>query len=101
MNQRQASWVRNNQNDYPEGFFKWISDNQKIWKAFEAKALQMARVRKRYSARTIVEVLRWNTDLRQTDVLFKISNNMTPGMARLWMQKHGARHPGFFLIQER
>ena len=76
--------------EYPEGFFHWLNENQHIWKDFEEKALQMARMRQRYSARTIVEVMRWHSDLREKRPLFKLSNNMTPGMARLWMAKPSA-----------
>jgi len=64
--------------------------------------LKMARVRKRYSARTIIEVLRWHSDLAEPKgSLFKLSNNMTPGMARLWMKKHSQEHPGFFSLHEK
>ena len=86
---------------YPEGFFWWLSANPHIWKAFEEKAYIMAAVAKRprYSARTIVEVMRWDSDLRENKPLFKISNNMVPGMARLWMHKHGKNHPKFFSLR--
>ncbi len=101
MTADQNAFALKHQADYPDGFFKWLTDNMKIWKAFEAKALRMAALRERYSARTIVEVMRWETDLRQTDNLFKLSNNMTPGMARLWMHKHGKRHPKFFTLHNK
>jgi hypothetical protein len=100
MNQQE--FIAKNQMDYPEGFFQWLQTNRDIWKEFEAMALKMAKRRTRYSARTIVEVMRWNTDLREKpDVTFKLSNNMTPGMARLWMRKHGKRHPKFFSLHNR
>lgn len=83
--------------DYPEGFFHWMQFNSHIWEQFEAKALQMAKYRKRFSARTIIEVMRWHNTIRQEkDVTFKISNNIVPGLARLWMAKHGLDHPKFF-----
>lgn len=94
-----AEYIQKHQDEYPEGFFHWLTKNQSIWKAFEAKALQMAQTgRKRYSARTIVEVMRWHSDLADSTTLFKLSNNMTPGMARLWMNKHGRKYPKFFLL---
>jgi len=87
---------------YPEGFFHWLQFNDHIWEQFERHALTMAAKRNRYSARTIIEVMRWNSDLRekQKKKLFKLSNNMTPGLARLWMEKHKLDHPKFFQIQE-
>ena len=87
--------------EYPEGFFWWLCCNEHIWHAFEEKAYVMAAVakRRRYSARTIIEVMRWNSDLREHTPLFKISNNMVPGLARLWMAKHGERYPKFFQLK--
>ena len=90
-----------NSHKYPDGFWFWLQCNHHVWEDFEKKSLDMAQHRKRFSARTIVEVMRWNNDIRQKNPLFKISNNMTPGMARLWMAKHGDKHPKFFSIQEK
>ncbi len=101
MDQAQLDFAEVHEDKYPPGFFYWISKNQKIWKAFEAKALQMAQRRKHYSARTIIEVMRWHTDLQDTDEVFKLSDHWTPGMARLWMAKHDKQHPNFFLIWNR
>jgi len=99
MQVTQTDMFTENRSKYPDGFFHWLSKNQKVWIAFEAKALQMARTRrKRYSARTIVEVLRWHSDISDHTTLFKLSNNMTPGMARLWMEKHGDQFPRFFSL---
>lgn len=97
----EQEYIRLHQDEYPDGFFRWLQENRHIWKDFEQKALEMAQHRERYSARTIVEVMRWHSDLREKRPLFKLSNNMTPGMARLWMAKYGNYHPKFFLIQER
>jgi len=79
---------------YPEGFFHWLQYNEHIWLQFERHARTMADKRDRYSARTIIEVMRWNSDLRekQGKPLFKLSNNMTPGLARLWMAKHQLKY---------
>jgi len=98
---------------YPDRFFHWLQFNDHIWEQFERHALSMAAKRKRYSARTIIEVMRWNSDLREQAAkphpvsgrpirppLFKMSNNMTPGLARLWMVKHGKNHPKFFQLQK-
>lgn len=87
--------------EYPEGFFHWLAENQHIWKAFEEKAYVMAAVakRKRYSARTIIEVIRWNTDLHDSEKTFKINDHYTPGLARLWMAKHGKDFPKFFELR--
>ena len=85
---------------YPAGFFRWLAENQSIYQEFERQALRMAELgRKRYSARTIVETIRWTSDLSDTDTTFKINDHFTPGMARLWMEEYGWRYPGFFEIR--
>ena len=85
---------------YPDGFFHWLSKNQPIYDEFERRALRVALIgRKRYSAKAIVETIRYDTDLRQTDKLFKIDNRMTSGMARLWMEQYGGKYPKFFELR--
>ncbi len=85
---------------YPGGFFHWLPKNFHVYREFEKRALRMARTgRKRYSARTIVEVLRWDTDLSDSEVLLKLNDHYTPGMARLWMATHGETYPKFFEIR--
>ena len=85
---------------YPEGFWHWLSKNEHIYKAFKVEAIRMGLTgRKRYSARTIIEVLRWNSDLRDNEVTFKINDHYTPGMARLFMNEYGGRFPEFFELR--
>ena len=86
---------------YPAGFFHWLNSNKHIYRAFSNKALAMARTgRPRYSARTLVEVLRWDTDLADTSTTFKIDNDMIPGMARLWLKIWGTDYPKFFALRD-
>ena len=86
---------------YPDGFWPWYSENRHIWDAFKVKALRMALLgRKRYSARTIIETIRWDTEIRDSEVHFKINNNYVPGLARLFMHTYGDRCPGFFDIRD-
>ena len=84
---------------YPPGFFNWLKDNYHIYRQFTQLALQMAQRRKHYSARAILHVIRWQTDLRETDKTFKCNNNWTPGMARLFMSQY-PKHKGFFRIRD-
>lgn len=89
------------QHRYPAGFWHWMKDNAHIYMAFKNFALQMAATgRKRYSARTIVEVMRWQTDLKDTDKQWKINGNYVPGLARLFMSDHGDKYPDFFLLRD-
>jgi len=86
---------------YPDGFWYWLTKNRHIRDAFDRKALRMARTgRKHYSARCIIENIRFETDLTDSDTLFKINNNFVPGLARLWMEAHGKKYPKFFHLRE-
>ena len=85
---------------YPVGFWLWLRQNEHIYSAFKHLAFQMALTgRTRYSARTIVESIRWKTDLSDSGKTFKINDHYTPGMARLFMATHGAAYPKFFELR--
>jgi len=86
---------------YPDGFWPWLRDNPHIWQAFRVKAIRMALLgRKRYSARTIIETIRWDTDLKDSETTFKINDHYTPGLARLFMHDYGHKWPGFFNLRD-
>jgi hypothetical protein len=86
---------------YPVNFWRWLRANQHVYRAFCAYAFRMAMTgRKRYSARTIVERIRWDTDLSDNEETFKINDHYTPGMARLFMSEYGEKYPGFFQLRD-
>jgi hypothetical protein len=63
-------------------YIKWLSDNFKMYshfKYFAQEALQNGR--KRFSAYMIRERVRWHVNV-EYDGEFKISNNLTPYIAR-------------------
>jgi len=85
---------------YPSGFEFWLRKNAHIYRAFEYRALEMAMSgRKRYSARCIIESIRYDTDLSDSGVLFKCDGNHVPGLARLFLEKYGERFPKFFELR--
>lgn len=64
-------------------FVHWLEDNPKIYQAFRAFALDaVAKKRERFSAYMIRERVRWYTNIEYGG-RFKISNNLTPYIARL------------------
>lgn len=78
--------------------FDWVSKNWHIWEAFEHEALRMwKRGRTRYSARTIIEYLRHESEIRETPAAesWKINNNPVPSLARLFCLMHPDKS-GFF-----
>lgn len=87
--------------DYPDGFFAWLDANREIWREFVTRAQAVKRSgRSRFSARMIMENIRWNTMLRDKDVTFKVNNNVIPGLARLAMAAHPELEGMFELRRE-
>ena len=86
---------------YPPGFFRWIKKNQHIYRKFTQMAFEQKRLgRKQYSARAIVQRMRWDTNIRQAgDQTFKINNIFTPGLARLAMRDE-PELKGFFRCRD-
>lgn len=67
----------------------WVIDNWNVIKAFENIALDIIYVgRDHYSARTIVEVMRHNSVIADTDKEFKLNNNSAPDLARIFVVLH-------------
>ena len=84
-----------------EEFSDWLQLNRPIYDSFVAAALKMKRTgRGHYSSRTIVELLRWHSDLRDSDTSFKINHNMAPQMARHAMRTN-FELAGFFRTVDR
>lgn len=78
--------VEANAETFACGFGDWLRGNFAIWVAF-AEAASYARWRgyKRYSARRILEELRYSTALRESGSRFKLNNNVAPDLARLYL----------------
>lgn len=66
-------------------FVEWLESNAEIWEGFRALADKMrARGRGVWSSKAVIEVLRWNSALREAAGVFKINNNLAPDLARLY-----------------
>jgi hypothetical protein len=84
-------------------FIGWLDSNWAIWREFEELAAMVRqRGRHHWSADAIFHVLRWQRVVRDAvDVTFKVNNNRTSSMARLYNGLHGIEffetrrtHPG-------
>lgn len=82
---------------FSEDFYPWLVENYAVFEYFERSAIQVSEKGfKHYSARTIVEVMRHRTNIREIgDGTWKLNNNRTPEMAKLFMLLH-PEHWGFF-----
>lgn len=77
-------------------FAAWLDKNFHIWREFERRANAMwSTGRKHYGARTIMEVVRYDSDLKEKAGEFKINNNFVPGLARLYACHHADRESFF------
>ncbi len=84
-------------------FQGWLLDNGNIWLEFVKKAREAKSKghTQRFSAKTIIEIMRWESPLRESDVTFKISNNHTADLARLVTACWPAEFNGYFRINKR
>jgi hypothetical protein len=84
---------------YPQFFKKdkdWFIKNWHVVKAFENVAVKLINLgRKHYSARTIVEVLVHQSNVREIDGDFKIGNDNAPDLARAFVAMY-PQHVNFW-----
>jgi len=78
---------------YPESvrkrFKDFHSNNPHVFQEFRKLAFQMKETgRKKYSARTIIEVMRWNFNLNTGGDVFKVNDDYVPIYARLMIYHH-------------
>jgi len=83
-------------------FYKWLNANFPIFSHFEISAIQTYQAGfKHYSARTIVEVMRHRSNIREIgDGNWKLNNNRTPDMAKLYLLLH-PEHSDFFELRHK
>lgn len=71
-------------------------ENPHIYQMFESFTLKViATGRKYFSARAIIERMRWQTQIEDNSVTFKISDHPMPFYARLF-EKNNPQYKGFF-----
>jgi hypothetical protein len=89
--------------DYPSNvvarFKAFHQQNPHIFAHFMRLADEMrATGRERYSARTIVEVMRWHYNLKTSGNVFKVNDDFVPIYARVLIHEH-PRFDGFFELR--
>lgn len=92
--------IAENADEFRDDFPAWIDSNFHIWTRFEDMALQIARKREHYSARTIFEVIRFHTMLQENGSAWKLNDHFAPDCSRLWTRLHPA-HSEFFETRRR
>ena len=81
-----------------EAFKHYHEQNPQIYKMFCKFAEQAARRRDHYSAKAIMERIRWETMISDDQPDFKIDNTWTSHYARKYMKDH-PEHDGFFELR--
>jgi len=77
-------------------FLSFHKENPHVYRMFRKFALQATGKRKRFSARTIVEVMRWNTSIVTDDPEgFKINDHWIPYYSRMF-ERELPQWKGFF-----
>lgn len=82
-----VAFVQASPGDFRPDFPVWLRDNPDIWSAFYHKSVTLMEAgRSHFSARTIIEVIRWDSAIHSQGDIYKINNNWAPDMARLFMK---------------
>jgi len=71
-----------------EGFRIHLESDMQVYAMFEEYALEQARMKTRFGARTIIESMRWNTAVNDTNSNFKVDHMWCPYYARRFMFKY-------------
>lgn len=89
-----------NDDQFSDDFIEWIPENTHIYTAFQREAFRVLyKGFKHYSGRTILEVLRHHSALEEKDGQWKINNNHTPYLCRLFGLMH-PQHADLFEYRE-
>lgn len=81
--------VANRGGEFTPRFLEYITNNMPVYEEFERRALRLwASGRSHYSARTILESVRHDTDIHEVASEYKINNNIIPDCARLFAIMH-------------
>ena len=82
-----------------ERFKKFHFENPNVYEEFKKIAVQMRETgRKKYSAETIINVIRWHRDVATTGDVFEINNDFKSIYVRLLIHNHD-EFRGFFELR--
>lgn len=77
--------LNTHRDQFSKEFLDWFPDNQHIWIAFVSETSKVINAGFRhYSARTIIHVLRHHSAISERGSEWKINNNISPYLARLF-----------------
>jgi hypothetical protein len=83
-----------------ENFIEHDKNNPEIYEMFEMFALQVAKVKKYYSAKNIFHRIRWETMIEENDSQFKIDDGWISHYARKFADLN-PEHANLFQFRQR
>ena len=90
-----------NPDHFTDDFYTWLNDNWHVYEYFEQAAIKVwAHGWRHYSARTIWEVMRHRSAVREIEGEFKLNDHRVPDVARLYMFFHPEQN-GLFEFRTR
>ena len=85
MNDQLIKLIHANREQFSAEFVDWFPQNDHVWKGFVRETNKVIAVGfKHYSARTIIHVLRHHSAIAEKGAGWKINNNFSPYLARLF-----------------
>lgn len=98
MNPREILIAHGVDPDTIEAFLEWHRANPLVWFHFERVALEAIKKGKKFGAKAIGEIVRWEADFEQGEE-FKLNNNYLSYYARIFAAKYPA-HRDYFEFRE-
>lgn len=90
----------NNPDYFTPEFLAYLPENLHVYEAFEREAQKIIdKGFKHYSARTILHALRHHSALTEVGGIWKLNNDVSPYLARLWALLH-PHHAKLFEYRE-
>lgn len=78
---------------------RYHQENPKVWALFERFTLEAINAGfQHYSTNSIIERIRWHTNIETRGDMFKINNNHAPYYAREFHKRY-PQHDGFFRMR--
>lgn len=85
-----------NKEQFSDDFLVWIQSNEHVFDAFcEQVFLVIRKGFTHYSSKTIIEVLRHHSAISESGIQYKLNNNVTPYLPRLFDLMY-PEHAGLF-----
>ena len=92
--------IYDNPDQFRDNFAVYLFNNIPLWNEFVKIAFRLINAGvTHYSCRAIIHIIRYHTIVGDTETKFKVSNNWTADISRLFMLRY-PQYDGFFRTKE-